>query len=293
MGLGRLAIAGQDTWRRNFWLCAGEVGVRAVAERIRHTSRGVARRGLGRVQAAPMRPPSPDFFISVDGSVDIPGTVLISRVDKKRLTVFSDGAGGTMAEVGLLPFARVALEVATQVLPPYRTRFSKHQFTQPQLLAVLCLMRYQDLTFREAETRLRDHQELRAALQLREGPDYTTLYRFLRRLDDVPLQRGLGATVRRLRRRRRRAVSVAIDGTGLSYNSVSTFFIRRLEQHADRSARHRHWLKWVIVVDVPQQILLAQQAHKGPGSDVRWLPGPLDVAARGAPIPRGLAGGGT
>jgi len=110
-------------------------------------------------------------------------------------------------------FARVALEVATQVLPPYRTRFSKHQFTQPQLLAVLCLMRYEDWTFREAETRLREHQELRAALKLREVPDYTTLYRFLRR-------------------RRRRAVSVAIDGTGLSYNSVSTFFIRRLEQHA-------------------------------------------------------------
>jgi hypothetical protein len=30
----------------------------------------------------------------------------------------------------------VALQVATQVLPPYRSRFSKHQFTQPQLLAV-------------------------------------------------------------------------------------------------------------------------------------------------------------
>ncbi len=40
-----------------------------------------------------------------------------------------------MAEVGLLPFARVALQVATQVLPPYRTRFSKQQFNQPQLLA--------------------------------------------------------------------------------------------------------------------------------------------------------------
>src|SRR6266404_4981704 len=188
------------------------------------------------------------------------------------------------AEVGLLPFARVALQVATQVLPPYRSRFSKHQFTQPQLLVVLCLMRYEDWTFREAETRLREHQELRAALKLREVPDYTTLYRFLRRLDDVTVERGLGETVRRLRRRRRRAVSVAIDGTGLSYNSVSTFFIRRLEQHADRSARHRHWLKWVIVVDVQQQILLAQRAHQGPGSDVRSLPGLLDVAARGAPI---------
>jgi len=98
------------------------------------------------------------------------------------------------------------------------------------------------------------------------------------------VNRGLSETVRRLRRRRRRAVSVAVDGTGLSYNSVSTFFIRRMEQHADRSPRHRHWLKWVIVVDVQQQILLAQRAHRGPGSDVRYLPGLLDVAARGAPI---------
>jgi hypothetical protein len=205
-------------------------------------------------------------------------------IDKEGLVVFSDGAGGTMAEVGLLPFARVALEMATQVLPPYRTRFSKHQFTQPQLLAVLCLMRYEDWTFREAETRLKEHQELRAALRLHAVPDYTTLYRFLRRLEDDTVDRGLSETVRRLRRRRRRAVSVAVDGTGLSYNSVSTFFVRRMEQHADRSTRHRHWLKWVIVVDVQQQILLAQRAHQGPGSDVRALPGLLDVAARGAPI---------
>ena len=189
-----------------------------------------------------------------------------------------------MAEVGLLPFAHVALKVATQVLPPYRTRFSKHQFTQPQLLAVLCLMRYEDWTFREAEVRLREHQELRAVLQLPGVPDHTTLYRFLRRLGDDTVERGLSETVRQLRRRRRRAVSVAVDGTGLSDHSVSSFFIRRMEEHAERSPRHRHWLKWVIAVDVQQQILLAQRAHQGPGSDVRMLPGLLDVAARGAPI---------
>src|SRR5260370_19006322 len=106
-------------------------------------------------------------------------------VDKEKVTVFSNEAGGMMAEVGLLPFARVALHVATRILPPYRTRFSKHQFTQPQLLAVLCLMRFEDWTFREAEVRLREHQELRAVLQLPAVPDYTTLYRFLRRLEDV------------------------------------------------------------------------------------------------------------
>jgi hypothetical protein len=78
-------------------------------------------------------------------------------------------------EIALLPFAGVALQVASAVLPTYRTRFSKHQFTQPQLLAILCLMRYEDWAFREAEVRLREHSELRAVLRLSSVPDYTTV----------------------------------------------------------------------------------------------------------------------
>src|SRR5207245_4027082 len=39
-------------------------------------------------------------------------------------------------------------------MPPYRTCFSKRQFSQPQLLAILCFMRYEDWTFRETEVRL-------------------------------------------------------------------------------------------------------------------------------------------
>src|SRR3989304_7986874 len=112
--------------------------------------------------------------------------------------MFLLGAGGDMAEVGLLPFARTALEVAPPVLPPYRSRFSKHQFTQPQLLAVLCLMRYEDWTFRETEVRLREHRELRRVLQLQSVPDYTTLYRFLKRLDDQKIDQTLGVAPPRL-----------------------------------------------------------------------------------------------
>src|SRR5260370_14848454 len=129
----------------------------------------------------------------------------LQGVDKGSVAVFSDEAGGTMAEVGLLPFARVALEVATQVLPPYRTRFSKHQFTQSQLLAVLLLMRYEDWTFREAETRLREHQELRATLHLQAVPDYTTLYRFFLPLQEHTLHPRVRENVRPLRQRRPRA----------------------------------------------------------------------------------------
>src|SRR5437667_6214472 len=111
-------------------------------------------------------------------------------------------AGGAMAEVGLLPFACIALQVSRAVPPRYRSRFSKRQFTQPQLLAILCLMRYEDWTFREAEVRLGEQRELRERLGLSSVPDFTTLYRFLQRLDGPTLGRAVGETVRRMRRNR-------------------------------------------------------------------------------------------
>lgn len=37
-----------------------------------------------------------------------------------------------MAGLALLPSARVQFEVARQALPPFRARFSRHQYTQPQ-----------------------------------------------------------------------------------------------------------------------------------------------------------------
>ena len=103
-----------------------------------------------------------------------------------------------MAEIGLVRFARLALQVSQAVLPAQRTKFSKRLFTQPQLLAVLCLMRYEDWTFREAEVRLSEHAELRSALQINSVPDYTTLYRFLTRLQEDDVARAMSEVVRRM-----------------------------------------------------------------------------------------------
>ena len=192
-----------------------------------------------------------------------------------------------MPEIGLLPFARVAMDVATATLPTYRSRFSKHQFTQPQLLAILCLMRYEDWTFREAEVRLREHSELRAVLRLSSVPDYSTVYRFLQRLPDDTIESALGESVRRLRRssrRGRRRACVAVDGTGLAQHAVSTYFIRRVEQHTGGKTHYKHFLKWLIVVDVDRQIILAQRARQGPWCDTRALPGLVDAASRTMPI---------
>lgn len=190
-----------------------------------------------------------------------------------------------MAEIGLLPFARVALDVARSILPVYRSRFSKHQFTQPQLLTILCLMRYEDWTFREAEVRLSEHRELREVLQLKSVPDYTTLYRFLKRLDEDWINRVLGASVRRFRnKKRRRRARVAIDGTGLAHSSASSFFIRRIEQRPRGMTRWTYWLKWLLVADLDRQIILAQRGRQAPWCDTRSLPALLDAAQKVTPI---------
>ena len=70
-----------------------------------------------------------------------------------------------MAEIGWVQWAELTLQVSEQVLPRYRSKFSKHQFTQPQLLAILCLMRYEDWTYRETEVRLVEPSDLRRVLQ--------------------------------------------------------------------------------------------------------------------------------
>jgi hypothetical protein len=188
-----------------------------------------------------------------------------------------------MAEVGLLPFARIALQVSRAVLPRYRSRFSKHQFNQPQLLAILCLMRYEDWTFREAEVRLGEHRELRQALGLGSVPDFTTLYRFLQRLDDVTIDRAVGETVRRLRGthgKARRRARVAVDATGLAQGAVSTFFVRRMHHHGQKPLPWRHWLKWVVVADLDQQFLLSQIARRGPWNDCANLPAVVEAASK-------------
>jgi hypothetical protein len=196
--------------------------------------------------------------------------------------LFAMEAGGAMAEVGLLPFARMAVQVAKAVLPRFRSRFSKHQFTQPQLLAILCLMRYEDWTFREAEVRLGEHRELRQVLGLTSVPDFTTLFRFLQRLDDVTIDRAVGETVRRLRGTRqqsRRRARVAVDATGLAQGAVSTFFVRRMHHHGQKPLPWRHWLKWVVVVDLDHQFLLSQITRRGPWNDCANLPAVVEAAA--------------
>ncbi len=188
-----------------------------------------------------------------------------------------------MSDVGLVRFAEVALEVTSRVIPLYRARSSKHIFTQPQLLAVLLLMRFEGWTFRDAETRLGEHSELREALGLASVPDHTTLYRFMRRVENEVLDDALARTAERLPSPESGGRSVdaeiAVDGTGLDTCSVSSYFVKRTG-----AVSRRHYLKWVVSVDTAKLMITAQMAHRGPTNDTASLPGLVEKTRRAGPI---------
>jgi hypothetical protein len=191
-----------------------------------------------------------------------------------------------MAEVGLVLFAKAALGVMNEVLPPYGSKFSKHTFTQPQLMTILCLMRFGDWTFREAEVRLAEHSDLRRALGLERAPDHTTLYRFMRRVTDEMLDEVLVAVATRLvprrRGRKRKKAVVAVDATGLA-PGISTFFINRRTDRGE-GLPWRHWCKWTIVIDVLRRCVLAQAARQGPHNDCATLRPLISAAHEVAPV---------
>jgi hypothetical protein len=188
-----------------------------------------------------------------------------------------------MAEIGLVKFATIALQVGQAALPAHRSKFSKRQFTQPPLLAILCLMRYEEWTFREAEVRLAEHTELRTALKLPHVPDYTTVYRFLRRLDEAALEQTLHAVVQRLTAQLNRQVTAAVDATGLAPGAISTFFVKRAKDRGE-GFMWRHWLQWTVVVDLDHRLILAQTARRGPTNDCATLRPLVSAAHERVPI---------
>jgi hypothetical protein len=82
--------------------------------------------------------------------------------------------------------AREALRLAKESLPAYSSRFSRKDFTQPQLFALLALKTFLKTDYRGVVALLDDFPELRADLGLTRVPHYSTLCYAARRL----LKRG-------------------------------------------------------------------------------------------------------
>jgi hypothetical protein len=78
--------------------------------------------------------------------------------------------------------AQEALRLAEEVLPAYASKFSRQDFTQPQLFALLALKTFFKTDYRGVVQLLNDFAELRTDLGLDKVPHYSTLCYAARRL---------------------------------------------------------------------------------------------------------------
>jgi hypothetical protein len=81
-----------------------------------------------------------------------------------------------------LRLAKTALATARQTLPPYSSKFSRKDFTQHQLFALLVLRQFLKQDYRGLEQLLHEWSDLRQTLGLAKVPDHSTLQKAAQRL---------------------------------------------------------------------------------------------------------------
>lgn len=75
-----------------------------------------------------------------------------------------------------------------------------------------------------------------------------------------------------------------VDATGLAQGAVSTFLVRWMYHRTQQPLPWSHWLKWLAVVDVDRQLILAQNARQAPWNDCANLPSLVTEAHRHTPV---------
>jgi hypothetical protein len=78
--------------------------------------------------------------------------------------------------------AKEALRLAQESLPAYSSKYSRKDFTQHQLFAILALKTFLKADYRGVVAQLADFAELRSDLGLSKLPDHSTLCYAAKRL---------------------------------------------------------------------------------------------------------------
>ena len=164
-----------------------------------------------------------------------------------------------------------ALATARRALPEHAHRYSPKKFTQHQLFAGLVLKNFLRTDYRGLAAHLEDHPALRAILELKLVPHFTTFQKASRRLLRTgPARRLLKSTVRQHLGRRQRVKRAAIDSTGLECSCASGYFVRRRKRVGDpwKTVVYHHYPKLGLVCDTDDHFIFAAEAGRGPRPDV-------------------------
>jgi hypothetical protein len=197
---------------------------------------------------------------------------------------------------------RAAHALGSQCLRKYSSKFSRRDFTLPQLFACLVVREQMRLSYRGTEALLRDGRAWCRAIGMRKTPDHATLHRaagvilsgrrIARMLDLLAewfaVAKALGTTL-------------AIDSTCYDTHHRSRHYERRCRHYAEpqrrsanakRSRTARTTPKLSAGVDTRSHVILSTRVRAGMGSDAPSFGGLLSDASQRATVTTVLADAG-
>ena len=171
-----------------------------------------------------------------------------------------------------------AYHLAKDALPQYSSKFSRHDFTLPQLFACLVLKEFEKKDYRGAEQLLLDWPQLGEEIGMPLAPDHTTLKRAADKLLKLPRARRLLGHLLTFARAAKvlgnNIALAAMDASGFEARHVSAYFVRRRakggiarNEPKTQEITYRRFPKLALVVDTKTHLALSRVTGVGPGPD--------------------------
>lgn len=170
-----------------------------------------------------------------------------------------------------------AYELAKRCLRCYSCKFSRHDFTRPQLFACLVVREHQKESYRGVEALLRDSLHWCKDIGMKKVPDHNTLCRaFHAIMSQARVERMLDKLTEWMMLERLLGKVCSIDSTLNDTHHHSRHYEQRCRHYSSsdqktvnsrRSRTARRTPKLSLSVDTRSHIILAAKARTGMGSD--------------------------
>ena len=170
-----------------------------------------------------------------------------------------------------------AWHLARGVLPDHTSRFSRTDFTLPQLFACLVVREHQRQSYRGVEALLADAPHWGRAIGMRRVPDHNTLWRAFHAIARLRrFGRMLDLLAAMFRTLRHLGPTLAIDSTLYDTHHRSRHYEQRCRHYASRHAKTansrrsraaKRTPKLAVGVDTASHVILSARAKAGMGSD--------------------------
>ena len=146
--------------------------------------------------------------------------------------------------------------VQSSHLTLYSCKYSRRDYTQHQLLAILLFKEYRKEDYRTVASDLEEMDRIRGVLELETIPHFTTLQKFFSRIKPIWFDILLKSLLKIFYFPEDRIPITAIDSSGFTSGYCSHYF-------SERTGKIRkHFLKTTIVVDIDQQVITGFRISK-------------------------------